>query len=1714
MRVMNASASGMQTGARLGIAGLLVALATVSVAGLGALGASPASANPNTLYAAASVQGTGDCADLADACTLATALSDVSPGGTIELVTPGTTALYSGNFTVATPGTSAGSPVTIEPYAGVNDPVLDGAASGTVLTVNSGVYLDISALTIQNGECNCAFGGGAGINNSGTLTVSDSIVTNNSAAGNNAGGGGIDNSGTLTVSDSTVSDNSVSGPGVAGAGIYSQPGGALIVSNSVISQNTSATDAGGIFNDDSTLSVTDSTVSDNTATFGGAGIWTQFGTSVITNSTVASNNVGGGFGGGIYNQAPLTLTDDTITNNTAASGGGIDTEGALTIGATILAENVGSDCDNGFGPSITDGGYNIADDASCSFSATGSTNSSATLDASLGSLQNNGGPTDTILPTSTSPAADVIPNPTTVNGMSVCPRTDQTGTSGPVSPQADCTIGAVEARTIFYASAPSALGLGNCLTPTNACTLTTALSDVGPGGTIELVTSGTEGTSSTYYSGNFTVDTPGTSAGAPVTIEPYETATPILDGAASGTVLTVDSGVYLDISGVTIQNGSGSDEGGYDDGGGIYAFDGNVTITDSTVSDSSVNGEGGGIYDYGGMVTVTDSTVSDNSAGGNGGGILAEGTMTLTDSTVSGNSARSGAGGGILNAGTLTLTDSTLSGNSAGANGGGINSTKGLTYLGATIVANSDTSGGDCLGDIIDEGYNIDSDGTCGLSATSHSISDSTTLDASLGSLQNNGGSTDTIRPTSTSPAADVIPDPTTVNGVSVCPRTDQTGASGPPSGQTNCTIGAVEALTAPNPSLTVKKSSSTTSYSASGQPITYDYLVTNTGNVTVSNVTVNDTETAPATQGNLSPITCPESTLAPGASETCTASYTTTQADVDHGSLNDTATATGTAESGSGITVQVSPNPVVETGQSEVHAVVQVEASPSFANDSVDISSTQLQEACTSLTFEHLQGGGTTESPQVTSDGIDAVLDDNGNATVVVDGTGCVPGTSLIEAALTVAPYDMAIATLSVDPSAPSAPGVSGYPTLIGGQAGEVETGDNNASGDSDVYAVFDVEAGASYAGQSVQISASQLEARCLSGWRWEPGNVTAPGTFGPISSPPLPSGSNTTGQYATAILDASGNAVFVFEGASCAPGVSVVIADVSSGTSPTYTTTFTLNPPQVTFTPTTVSATSSLTIPAAQSPSLTVTKSSSTTSYSAPGQPVAYNFLVTNTGNVTLSGISVNDTQSAPATQANLSAISCPKSTLAPGASETCTATYTVTQADVNNGSVNDTATASGTAPGATSPTTSASSSATVPAVRTPKITIVKSASITSFDAAGTPVTYSYKVTNTGNVTLNPVTVTDPMVGLSAITCPGTSLAPGAAETCTATYTTTKANVSAGAITNTATATGTAPSGTKVTATSSVTVPVIYPTTTVLSLSKTSVSYGTETPETFTVTVSSSGGTPTGTVTIGSSAGALCTVTLSSGTGHCSLTATQLPVGAYTNVVATYAVKGAFAGSSSTPAKSFSVTKDSTVTTVSESPSTVPYGDEEAAVFTVTVKTHEGEAVPNGEKVTVDVGSVTCTVTLTNGTGTCTIAKTALGAGSYSVTASYGGDANLSSSSATCGSRLTVTKDSTVTTVSESHSTVTYGDEEAAVFTVTVKTHDGEAVPNGETVTVHVGSVTCTVTLTNGTGTCTIAKTALGDGSYSVSATYSGDANLSGSSATCGSKLTVTKD
>jgi hypothetical protein len=238
-------------------------------------------------------------------------------------------------------------------------------------------------------------------------------------------------------------------------------------------------------------------------------------------------------------------------------------------------------------------------------------------------------------------------------------------------------------------------------------------------------------------------------------------------------------------------------------------------------------------------------------------------------------------------------------------------------------------------------------------------------------------------------------------------------------------------------------------------------------------------------------------------------------------------------------ITVSVTPNPVTEVGASEVNAVVQVEALAGFAGDSVNISSIDLTNSCESVEFNSIAAG----VPFTADNPISVVLDNEGNATVEVDAVGCSPGTDVIEADLASVPYKTATTTLTVNGPNDTPHGVWASPTK------EVETGTSGEGGDSDVYAVFNVETSSKYSEQTVEIQSDELVDRCGAGSEW----VTNVDTFA----------DSTT---ATAVLDDNGNATFTFYGVSCATGASTVIADVEAGLHPKYTTSFRVLSPRVT--------------------------------------------------------------------------------------------------------------------------------------------------------------------------------------------------------------------------------------------------------------------------------------------------------------------------------------------------------------------------------------------------------------------------------------------------------------------------------------------------------------------------------------------------------------------
>ncbi len=273
--------------------------------------------------------------------------------------------------------------------------------------------LTLNNLTIQNGCANVGglFGAGGAIFNRGTLSLVNVTLSNNEAL---RSGGAIHNDGTLTLTGSTVSNNAVTAIEAGGGGIVNR--GSMQVLQSTISGNSSAGAGGGV----------DTGMVD-----------TGVGNATFANSTV-SGNVSEGDGGGIFNRSlSTTVVNSTVLLNrgtnsslTTGLGSGIYVgSGTVTLTNSLVAQQAnGANCF-----SVSGGGNNLADDATCP---------TATVSATplIGPLANNGGPTLTHALLLGSPAIDTGSN--TVSNALPVGSVDQRGVSRPQGATSD--IGAFE----------------------------------------------------------------------------------------------------------------------------------------------------------------------------------------------------------------------------------------------------------------------------------------------------------------------------------------------------------------------------------------------------------------------------------------------------------------------------------------------------------------------------------------------------------------------------------------------------------------------------------------------------------------------------------------------------------------------------------------------------------------------------------------------------------------------------------------------------------------------------------------------------------------------------------------------------------------------------------------------------------------------------------------------------------------------------------------------------------------------------------------------------------------------------------------------------------------------------------------------------------------------------------------------------------------------
>jgi CSLREA domain-containing protein len=288
-----------------------------------------------------------------------------------------------GDLDVGNPTGSSGN-LTIQ-ASGSTNAIIDANDINRVIELDSPapISLTLNRITITNG--NSPDGGGIYAVGNHTLNLMNSTVSSNVATGADSCGAGIYDvdDGHINIVNSTIADNTCTGDGSDGGGIFKGGGGSLIVSNSTF-YNNSVTDNGG-----------------------GIRVVMTSGTATITNSTFV-NNVAGAKGGGLQvNSGSVTVEFSTFSGNAAntvnpSAGGAIQADGgSVSVLRSLLANSTaGKDCDQLSPGTVTITNSLVEDNSDC----TGSITSSA--DPGLGALSDNGGPTQTMVIATSSPAFD------------------------------------------------------------------------------------------------------------------------------------------------------------------------------------------------------------------------------------------------------------------------------------------------------------------------------------------------------------------------------------------------------------------------------------------------------------------------------------------------------------------------------------------------------------------------------------------------------------------------------------------------------------------------------------------------------------------------------------------------------------------------------------------------------------------------------------------------------------------------------------------------------------------------------------------------------------------------------------------------------------------------------------------------------------------------------------------------------------------------------------------------------------------------------------------------------------------------------------------------------------------------------------------------------------------------------------------------------------
>ncbi len=571
------------------------------------------------------------------------------------------------------------------------------------------------------------------------------------------------------------------------------------------------------------------------------------------------------------------------------------------------------------------------------------------------------------------------------------------------------------------------------------------------------------------------------------------------------------------------------------------------------------------------------------------------------------------------------------------------------------------------------------------------------------------------------------------------------------------------------DPILAVTKVASKSIDAILGEVITYTYTVSNTGLLTIDNVSVSDAHNG---TGSLSAILGDAITvnsnglssdasvdgsidsLAPGDSATFTSQYSVTQEDIDAGvAITNTATATGDPKRGT-LTDPTASASVAVIAPAPLFTVLKATSStPTQAGDTLVYTFTVENTGNVSISSVVINDAKCASAPALDSGDTDSDTKLDVTETHVYSCTS-IPVT---QAEVDTESVDNNVSVSGAPSGGTLAPAVDDLQTLITATPSwtldKTSSSTPTAKDDVVVYSFSLANTG------NVTVSAVTLaDAKC----------DVAPTT-------PDSGDSNSDNKLDT-------TEVWVY---SCNHTVTQTEIDAGSVN----------NTASATGTPaagTLAAAPASNSIPVTADPSLGLTKTARPIDPIdfIVGATVTYDYVVTNTGNVTITSlITINDNL---IPTANITCDPWPGAGVAPLGIYNCVGTYTVTVNDVAVGSATNIATATdGT-------TTSPTASETVPNGATPAITVTKTSTDTTFTTLNEPLTYTYEVENTGTASfVADVSISDNKInGGTPFVC-WTSAPPadpdftsGETISCTAVYNVTQDDLDAGFVTNEANA------------------------------------------------------------------------------------------------------------------------------------------------------------------------------------------------------------------------------------------------------------------------------------------------------------------------------------